>query len=140
MPKISVDSNIFIYVFNADEAFVQHATNVLEKAEQQGAVVTVLLLTEMLHGALGVPKDEELIHDYLQAFRNLTFVPVSPSIATAAGKLLGRYPALRIGDAIHLATAAEAGADEFWTNDRKLKKIVIKGLRVRMLPEIGLPV
>jgi predicted nucleic acid-binding protein len=50
-------------------------------------------------------------------------VPVSERILRKVEGMTGRLPKatpLRAGDAIHLASAVEAGFDEIWTNDRHL--------------------
>ena len=50
-------------------------------------------------------------------------VPVSERILRHVERMTGRLPKstpLRAGDAIHLASALEAGFDEIWTNDRHL--------------------
>jgi len=44
-------------------------------------------------------------------------------IAEPAGKLRGKYPALRAMDAIQLAVALDVGTDAFITNDRRLKSV-----------------
>ena len=58
---------------------------------------------------------------------------ISEGIAEAAGRLRGRYPALKTVDALQVAAALDNGADAFLTNDLKLRQI--KELRVIVLKD-----
>lgn len=70
------------------------------------------------------------------SMRHIVFVPTNQEIALLAADIIRQDRLkLRNVDAIHLATAALAGAGEFWTNDRALQRIKVKDLRVKMLEE-----
>lgn len=70
--------------------------------------------------------DEKLARkfaDFLKHAKNLTMIEISERIAEAAGKLRGRYPAIKTVDAVQIAAALEIGSEAFLTNDMKLKQI-----------------
>jgi predicted nucleic acid-binding protein len=85
------------------------------------AVTSTLTITEVLvhplrrlQGALA-----EQYRQILLSARNLTTLPVTAAIAEQAADLRSRHN-LRVPDAIQLATALNAGANSFVTNDNDL--------------------
>ena len=132
---ISLDANIIIYSLNNNSEFAKPSQKILEKAASEGAVVSTILYTEVL--AVSNDKfisDIVMIENFLDGLLGVSYMPVSTEIAQMAAKLLRENaPALRIADAIHLATAVESGADEFWTNDYKLQKIKVPNTKIKLL-------
>jgi predicted nucleic acid-binding protein len=61
--------------------------------------------------------------DFSAPLRSLTIAGISPKIAEQAARLRASYN-LRTPDAIQLATAIEAGASTFLTNDQRLTSIM----------------
>ena len=52
-----------------------------------------------------------------------------------AGKLRSQYPSIPIPDALIVATALENNCDVFVTNDKRLKKLEVYGVRVIVLKD-----
>ncbi len=78
-----------------------------------------------------------MIKDFLDGLLGVSYLAVTIEIAQMAAKLLRENaPGLRIADAVHLATAVESGAQEFWTNDNKLKKKELPGTHIKLLGEM----
>jgi predicted nucleic acid-binding protein len=66
---------------------------------------------------------------------NFRLLPVTAAVADSAAYLRACYN-LRTPDALHIATAIEAGCDSFLTNDESFKRI--NELRVLILDELEL--
>ncbi len=60
---------------------------------------------------------------FLRHGKHIALLDISADIAESAGKLRGKYPALRTMDAIQIAVALAIDADAFITNDRRLKSV-----------------
>ena len=60
---------------------------------------------------------------FLKRGKYLSLVNIIPAIAENAGKLRGKYPALKAFDAIQISTAIYCSADVFITNDMNLKQV-----------------
>ena len=113
---IALDSNVFIYIFEHNETFGDAAETTLKRAHERGdgICLSTLVLTEILSGS-----DEPRIIDFFQD-KAFSFYDVTTEVAALAGSLRFKHPALRTADALHLATALQAGAKQFVTNDRQL--------------------
>jgi len=86
------------------------------------AVTSSLTLAEVLVHPFRNQR-ADLAAEYRQLLlgaRNLRTIPVGPAIAERAAELRSRF-SFRTPDAIQIATAIQAGAEWFITNDKKLR-------------------
>jgi predicted nucleic acid-binding protein len=136
-PLYGVDSRLFAYHFAADPRLGPAAARLLQATEEGRCrlVTSVLTLLEVLvfparHG------DEALARRYRSLFDslpNLTMLPVDQEIADVAARLCA-VRGLQTLQAIHLATAIQAGAEAFVSEDQALRQI--PEVRVRPLDEL----
>lgn len=118
---IAFDTNIFIYWLDISSPFFglsALAISLLNGGEVSG-VVSVLTITELRAGMKSM-RDASVLDSF---GRKLVILPVSRQIVERAGDLRQKYPGLRTPDSVHLATAIEAGAKKFISNDKNLLKI-----------------
>jgi predicted nucleic acid-binding protein len=124
---IFVDTAPVIYYIEAHSLFGPLAKQVVE-AFQSGrlrAFSSVITLIEVLPKPIetGNTGLAEQFTVFLRHGKNIDLAEISADIAESAGKLRGKYPALRAMDAIQLAVALDVSADAFITNDRRLKPV-----------------
>lgn len=97
---------------------------------------SVILRTEILSCLYTASAPHDLAHAALASFSFITFVPVSQLIADRVAELIASNGArLKNIDALHLATATQVGASEFWTNDFTLAKVTVPGLTIKPLAD-----
>jgi predicted nucleic acid-binding protein len=124
---VYLDTAPIIYYIEASPQFGPVMKELVDLYRHGGfsLCTSVLTITET------IPKpfsegNKELQQLFLSFFRNrqnIVLHVVSEPIAICAGELRGIYPSLRTMDALQIATAIEAQADLFVTNDAKLKQI-----------------
>jgi predicted nucleic acid-binding protein len=137
------DSNIFISYFNQQPeriAVLEQLFEEIQKSPDRKIVTSVITLTEVAHFA--IEKDRRQIDDLqeerLDQFWNdrslIEFVEVNEVIPRSARKLMRlAIPhgfSLKPADAIHLASARFAGAEEFLTYDDLKRYEAIAGLQI----------
>ncbi len=122
--RIAVDSNVLIYLLEADEPRAGAARQLLNAIELglSAGVLASVGLAEVLAGParLGDFALMERYGDEIRTMPGLKIVPFGPDLATDAAVIRGSR-SVRLPDAIHLATARAAGATAFVTNDRRLR-------------------
>lgn len=125
---IAVDTTLFIYVLNADHEFGHRSAAILDSKEDK--VASEIVFAEVF----SITKlDEVDIRHQTQKFLEelkIEYVSVTKEVFLLAGSLRRQHSSLKLADAVHLASALQAGADTFVTNDQDLVKLKIKGLKI----------
>ncbi len=118
-----IDSWVWIEFFSEGEES-ERAEEIIEKLEEKEGVISTTVLMEVKY-RIKKKYDSELsdrvIH-IIDAFDNLTVLPVTSKVAICAADLRDKYykrktRELSYADAIHLATAELAGCDVLFTGD-----------------------
>lgn len=111
---IYLDTNILIYLLESREQ-ARFIAQTLTDADQS-VITSTLTITEFLSGV-----DDSSAKEALYGVSTLSFIGVDVSVAEHAAELQKKH-GLKIGDAIHLASAIEAMSKSFFTNDMKLAR------------------
>ena len=128
------DTSIFIYALECDDP---RARALFEEACRSGPVGTsVLTITEYCAGCYKAGRDD-MAERFLAFLRDLRFEvqPIDEETAREAAGIRARCPSFKSMDALHLASAAAAGAAVFYTNDKQLRQFRDGRLEVRMMDE-----
>lgn len=132
--KVGIDTSILLYLLEKNGQYIDKARIVM-LAVQSGkyeAVFSSIGLIEILTG----PKRQghhEIAARYRETithFPNLIIGGMNEAIVEIASDLRATY-GISTPDAIHIATAIDAGAKKFITNDKALKRI--KEISVELL-------
>lgn len=122
--RVAFDANVFVYLFESTGVLAQAAIAVVNavSARRVVGIVSTVALTEVIvrPALMGDDTMGERYVDAIQSIENLHVVPATVEIAAEAGFVRART-GLTLADAIHLATARQAGATVFVTNDRRLR-------------------
>lgn len=126
---IAFDSSVFIYILDKNPEFFDRAQTALRKITEEPAVISTLVYTETLAKPTGSAfnKSRALLDALCQQYR-ITVHPIDTGLAILAAQLRSQYKQLRTADALHVATALQAGATSFTTNDSSLTSLPIDGL------------
>lgn len=132
-----IDTAPVIYYIEAHPQFGPITKEIFDsfQAGKIEAFSSVITLAEVLPKPveIGDEKLTEKFAEFLKYGKNLKLLEISVDIAERAGKLRGKYLALKALDAIQISTAIDIGADVFLTNDHKLKQI--KEIKVLVLKD-----
>ncbi len=136
--RISLDTVLFIYALEGNEKFGEDTKKIftaIEKGECRG-FASDLVLAELMVKPLreGKPKIAEEYALELPNFPNLTFIAPTRDIISNAAKLRGKTN-LKLIDALHLATAIDAGCQIFITNDAAIQ-CDVQSIDICLLSEI----
>jgi len=136
--SVYLDSNVFIYAVEGITPYVHPLRELLEAVEtgSVSAVTSELALAELLVRPVA---DEHVslqsqYKEMLQSGDGFQVVPISRPILVEAARLRGSLRALKLPDAIHIATARASGCTVFLTNDRSLSSA--PDLRVLLCSEM----
>jgi uncharacterized protein len=131
MNRVYWDSKLFIYLLEANPTFAKRAFNLHQAITRRGDILctSVFAIGEVLTGPR-IRSDLAGIDGIRKFFAsgNVEILPFNHEVAE-------RYSVIRAtcrvtqADAIHLAAAAVAGVELFVTNDAKLRKLLIPGIR-----------
>jgi predicted nucleic acid-binding protein len=122
-----LDTAPIIYYIEAHPQFgplARQAVNAFQSGGLQ-AYSSTITLVEVLPKPIEIG-DMALANQFIAFLRhgkNISLLEISADIGEVAGKLRGKYPALRTMDAIQIAVAIDISADAFLTNDRRLKSV-----------------
>lgn len=135
---LAIETAPYIYYVENHPIYAEKMDAIFEIVEAQAVDITssVMTLTETLMKPLQA-NDQVLIDAYNELLtQNVRLIPITAAIARSAAELRARYN-LRTPDALHIATAIDAGCDAFLTNDLGLKRV--NELIILVLDELELP-
>lgn len=124
--RLYVDSNIFIYMFESENQRAEKLREIFSAEPKAGVrffATSELTLAETLTGAYR-KADESLIEIYRNWTISNAYLEVGPiqrEILWSAAILRSKYDALKLPDAIHLATAFAFNCSHFLTGDKRLR-------------------
>lgn len=131
---VGIDSSLFMYVWNRHPEFLEAAKKILTEVQdgREWGVLAEIGIIELLtgpkkHGRYAEAKEYK---EKILNFPNLFIKNLNNNIVELASDLRAKYN-LRTPDAIHIATAIDAGATVFYTNDKALKKV--KEIKIQTL-------
>ena len=126
---VYLDTNILVYLFEHHPTYGRCvAETITELHVDHTFNCATLTVTE------GLAQVTKITLETFLAMPDLQLVPLDATIAARAGKLQ-HDTGLKIGDAIHLATALDRQADVFLTNDKRLAKTAAQYLSVKTLEQ-----
>ena len=140
--RLYIDTAPLIYFVEENPAYVTKMDTVI--AAVDGAAIEAVSLVITLTEVLVHPMRLKNIHlegeyrDILFNSKGFHLQAVTARIAEAAAGLRARYD-LHTPDALHIATAIEAGCDAFLTNDAGIKRVTELGVLILDELESDLP-
>lgn len=139
--KLSLDSMIFIYLFEEDRRYINVIKPFFEKIEEGkfNAYTSIITPLEVLSSSkLKKDPDKRAVFvRFFQKFSNLYVKNADWDIMEKAAELRRKYFKLRTPDAIQLATAIVFESHFFITNDKKLIDVDAGSVKIRLVEEAG---
>ena len=136
--QVYLDANVFIYAVEGIPPYVGPMRELFGEVDAGSvrAATSELTLAEALVRPMadGNTELQAAYQDVLQTRDGLQLVPVSRSILVEAARLRAENHALKLPDAIHVATARASGCEALLTNDRALTGA--SGLQVVLCSEL----
>ncbi|MGL4175773.1 MAG: type II toxin-antitoxin system VapC family toxin [Dermatophilaceae bacterium] len=115
---VAFDSDVLIYAAAAEHPIGERVRQLLDESGPDDSYVgSVLLLPEVLAKPLRVDRAAE-VDSLTRILARLQLHPLDEATASLATSLAARYR-LKAADAVHLATAVNAGADLFASHNTK---------------------
>ncbi len=131
MSRVYWDSMLFLYWLEDNPQYARRVDAVRSRMEQRRdqLITGAFTFGEVLAGAYrkGVP---QLADEMRRLLRNTVseVVPFTLETADRYARIRGT-PGITPSDAIHLASAAQAGTDLFLTNDKRLIGKIVPGIQ-----------
>jgi len=131
MSRIYWDTMLFIYFLEGHTQFGPRVQQIHQEMNRRGDTLCTSVFTvgEILIGPQKRKAFEKLkdTKDYFES-DEIELIPFKMSTAEVYGSIRAGNSILP-ADAIHLASAAEAQSDLFLTNDKKLQRLSIPGIK-----------
>ena len=118
---LALDSNIFIYHFEANPLFTQYTTFIFNSIVNKSNTASTSIIS--LIETLSYPSPQIILDQIEESFRtlpNFTIYNINQEIALQTARIRRAYK-FRLPDSVQLATALTTKADIFITNDLKLQ-------------------
>ncbi|MGC9292531.1 MAG: type II toxin-antitoxin system VapC family toxin [Acidobacteriaceae bacterium] len=130
MSRIYWDTMLFVYWLEDNPQYAPRVQQIYERMEQRRDTLctSAFTLGELLVGPYKAKRasEGEAIRRYFQTSR-MELLPFDAQTAEKYAHIRAEHN-VTSADAIHLATAAQAHADLFLTNDRQLRRLMVPGI------------
>lgn len=130
MSRIYWDSMLFVYWLEDHPEHADRMDRIHARMEARGDILCTSAFTvgEVLTGPYRSGA-MEMASRIREAFRSpqIELIPFTPDTADHYATIRGKHR-VSPADAIHLASAAQAGVELFLTNDRRLQPLAIPGI------------
>jgi predicted nucleic acid-binding protein len=127
LPRVYLDSNVFITAMETPGAHSDHAWWIIHAIEEGkiAAVTSELTIAEVLVKPmqLGDEKFAAAYEDMIAPSSNFEVLAVGRDILIDAARLRARRRAIRLPDAIHIATALASSCAHMVSDDQQLHSI-----------------
>ena len=125
--RVYLDANAVIIAIEGEDEIADLVRRVFELGgtAENGLVTSELTLSEVLVRPLR-ENDADRARAYLSLLADgpgMSISAISRDVLLASADLRARYGALKLADAIHLATAVELACDRFLSNDHRLPRL-----------------
>jgi len=131
--KAFLDTNLFIYLIEENELYLNKVYNMLHFLEQNSyeIITSTLTLGEILTKPY---KDNrlDLVKQYKNFFSDMELIELNSEIASSFANIRAKYN-IKTPDAVQLASAIYGDADLFVTNDDRLSRFEDNKCKVVLL-------
>ena len=122
--KLYIDANVLIYLVEESRVFNESVIVALHEAQKRKIRIftSAISVTECLNGAYR-SGFQVLVQRYVDLFADkgfLSLIPIQFPVCLEAARIAAETR-LKTIDALHLASAADAGCEAFLTNDYRFK-------------------
>lgn len=120
---IAIDTMILVYLLERNLSHIETIKKTLKHANR--VTLSGMGFGEILAGfeKSNDQKGKLKFLSFLESFKKISVASFNKDTALTFAKLRAKYPSIKSPDAIHVATAIQAKADIFLTNDKNLKQV-----------------